>query len=410
MVVAGPHILIVDDDTMLLEALAEALRLRMGEIHVDIAASGTEALERIKDADYETIVSDIKMPGMDGLALLAQIHATRPETPVLLITGHGEHDLAIEAVRGGAYDFIQKPIDRDYFMTSVQRAIQVRQLSRQVEEQQRALERYATSLEQMVEERTRELVEANRVKDEFLGVASHELRNPLIGLKLYMQLTGLALERAGVALPQYWEKMQYAASRLEMRINDLVDAVRIASGKLALRLERCDVRALCAEVAHDQGASTERSIMLDLPTEPLEIEGDVDRLSQVFTNLLLNAIQFSPSDRPVVLSAGQVGDEAIISIADQGVGIPPEHLSHIFERFYQVPNAMPTVEVKSRVGMGLGLFICREIVERHGGRIWAESTVGAGSRFYVALRMAPPTGRRQRNPKARVLDGMPQRP
>lgn len=406
---AGPHILIVDDDTMLLEALAEALQLRMGdEIQVDTAASGAEALEHIREADYDTIVTDIKMPGMDGLALLARIRAIQPEAPVLLITGHGEHDLAIEAVRGGAYDFIQKPIDRDYFMTSLQRAIQVRQLSRQVEEQQRALERYATSLEQMVEERTRELAEANRVKDEFLGVASHELRNPLIGLKLYMQLTGLTLERTGVTLPQYWEKMQYAASRLEMRINDLVDAVRIASGNLALHLERCDVRALCMDVAHDQAASTERSITLDLPPEPLEIEGDKDRLGQVLTNLLLNAIQFSPSDRPVVLSAGQVGDEVIISVTDQGIGIPPAHLLHIFERFYQVPNAMPMAETKSRVGMGLGLFICREIVERHGGRIWAESTVGEGTRFYVALRMAPSSRHRQRNPKARVLDSTPQ--
>lgn len=403
---AGPHILIVDDDLMLLEALAEALQLRMGDAQVDTVASGAEALKRIRETDYDTIVSDIKMPGMDGLTLLAEIRLMRAETPTLLITGHGEHDLAIEAVRRGAYDFIQKPIDRDYFISSLQRAIQVRQLSRQVEEQRQALERYASSLEQMVEGRTRELVEANHVKDEFLSVASHELRNPLIGLKLYMQLTGLALERAGVTPPQYWEKMRQAASRLEMRVNDLVDAVRIASGKLTLRLERCDVRVLCTEVAHDQMASMERAIILDLPAEPLEIEGDVDRLGQVLTNLLLNAIQFSPSDRPVDLSAGQVGNEVIMSVADQGIGIPAEYLLHIFERFYQVPNAV--VETRSRVGMGLGLFICREIVERHGGRIWAESAVGEGSRFYVALRVASPARHRQRNPKAQVLDGTPQ--
>src|SRR6516164_2753828 len=106
-----PHILLVDDDTALLQA-----------------------------HDYDAIVSDIKMPGMDGLALLAKIQELRPETPTLLITGHGEHQLAIQALRGGAYDFIQKPIDRDYVVAALQRAIQTHQLRRQVKEHQRALE------------------------------------------------------------------------------------------------------------------------------------------------------------------------------------------------------------------------------------------------------------------------------
>ncbi len=105
-----PRILIVDDDPALLEALSEMLQLRMEPIVVEKAESAAAALERIAATDYDTIVSDIKMPGMDGLTLLARIRELRPHTPTLLITGHGQHDLAVQALRGGAYDFIQKPM------------------------------------------------------------------------------------------------------------------------------------------------------------------------------------------------------------------------------------------------------------------------------------------------------------
>jgi DNA-binding NtrC family response regulator len=130
-----PRVLIVDDDPALLHALPEALRLRMGGVTVDTADSAVAALDRIAALDYDAIVTDIKMPGMDGFALLAEIRARRPDTPTLMITGHGEHALAIGALRGGAYDFIQKPIDRDYFVASLRRAIEMSELGRRTKEQ-----------------------------------------------------------------------------------------------------------------------------------------------------------------------------------------------------------------------------------------------------------------------------------
>jgi PAS domain S-box-containing protein len=145
--VTAPHVLIVDDDLALLEALPETLRLRIERIRIDTAASAGDALRQIEATDYDAIVTDIKMPGMDGLALLSEIKARSPKTPTLLITGHGEHDLAVQALRGGAYDFVAKPIDRDYFVASLERAIEVRRLDRQVEEQKLALERHARVLE-----------------------------------------------------------------------------------------------------------------------------------------------------------------------------------------------------------------------------------------------------------------------
>jgi len=190
-----PYVLIVDDDAALLEALPQALSLRMTAIQVDTSDSALDALKQAQENDYDAIVSDIKMPGMDGLALLAKIQELRPETPTLLITGHGEHDLAVQALRGGAYDFIQKPIDRDYMVAALSRAIHTHRLSRQLAEHQRALELHALSLERIVANRTRELVEANASKDRFLSMVAHELKTPLTTLKGRTQLLQRRVQR-----------------------------------------------------------------------------------------------------------------------------------------------------------------------------------------------------------------------
>jgi len=150
------RVLIVDDDPALLQALPEALRLRMSGVTVDIADSAAAALDQIAARDYDAIVTDIKMPGMDGLALLAEIRTRQPDTPTLMVTGHGEHALAIYALRGGAFDFIQKPIDRDDFVASLYRAIQTRTLIRRVKDRQLALQRCASELEQIAEKLGRE--------------------------------------------------------------------------------------------------------------------------------------------------------------------------------------------------------------------------------------------------------------
>jgi two-component system nitrogen regulation response regulator GlnG len=158
-------VLIVDDDPILLQALPEALRLRMVGLTVETADSAAAALDRIADRDYDAIVTDIKMPGMDGLQLLAAIRTRRPDTPTLMISGHGETDLVVHALRGGACDFIPKPIDREYFVASLRRAIQMRELSRRAKEEQLALERHIGELEAAVEDRSHKLRERKKVSE-----------------------------------------------------------------------------------------------------------------------------------------------------------------------------------------------------------------------------------------------------
>src|SRR2546426_10936546 len=147
-----PRVLIVADDAALLQALPETLRLRMCQVTVDTADSAAAALDRIAARDYDAIVTDIKMPGMDGLTLLAEIRGRRPDTPILMITGHGEDALAIQALRGGAYDFIPKPIDRDDFVASLYRAIRAQAPNRRAKDRQSALEHCAGELEPITEE------------------------------------------------------------------------------------------------------------------------------------------------------------------------------------------------------------------------------------------------------------------
>lgn len=145
----NPCVLIVDDDHALLEALPAALRLRIEGIEVETCDSGAEALARIDERDFDAVISDIKMPAMDGLTLLGEVKARRPRTPTLLITGHGDRNLAVQALRGGAYDFIQKPIDRDYFVASLLRAIEMRRLDRENEQRKLALELHARVVERV---------------------------------------------------------------------------------------------------------------------------------------------------------------------------------------------------------------------------------------------------------------------
>jgi DNA-binding NtrC family response regulator len=157
------RVLIVDDDVSLLQGLSEALRIRMTGLLVETAESGAAGLGQIMTGDYDAIVTDIKMPGMSGLQLLAEIATHRPDTPTLVITGYGDRDLVVQALRAGAHDFVQKPIDRDYFVASLRRAIEKRELSRRVKGQQLALERHLSELETIVDARTRDLRERNKV-------------------------------------------------------------------------------------------------------------------------------------------------------------------------------------------------------------------------------------------------------
>ena len=157
------RILLIDDDPALLQGLGQTLRFRLENVQVDPCESAGDALARLNGTDYDAIISDIKMPGMDGLRLMERVQALRPSIPILLITGHGDRDLGVQALNAGAYAFIQKPIDREYFLAWLRRALHERSLSRELEEKNRLLKNQARHLERLVQERTGKLHETSEM-------------------------------------------------------------------------------------------------------------------------------------------------------------------------------------------------------------------------------------------------------
>lgn len=232
-----------------------------------------------------------------------------------------------------------------------------------------------------------ELFRLERQKDEFLGIASHELRTPLTALKGLAQLTRRKLEKAHLEEAQYMVMMERSIARMDRLIKDLLDVSRIEANKLPLHLERCNLAELCRQVSEEQIVASSRSISLELPEQPVEVEVDPERIGQVLINLLSNALKYSQGECPVTLRLSQEADHALISVHDEGVGIPPEVLPNVFERFYRVSGT--TVQSGSEMGLGLGLYICQTIISRHHGLIGVQSTPGQGSTFWFKLPLVP---------------------
>jgi PAS domain S-box-containing protein len=471
------RVLLVDDDSSLLEALPETVRLHMNGVQVDTCDSAGEALERIEATDYDAIVTDIKMPGMDGLALLFEIKKRRPSTPTLLITGHGERDLAVQALRGGAYDFIQKPIDRNYFIASLERAIELRGLNRQVEEQRQELERHARVLEHVgdgvflvdvdgvirlwnrsaeritglseaaVLERPageaspgwadiapliptwptpgpagrrgtvpfdigarelwvsisgiefsdgvvyafRDVTDERRIealKDEFVATVSHEVRTPLsaiYGASMTLQRTDLDVEEEDRA--RLVAVIASEADRLARIINEILLANYIDSGRIRMAIERVDLTKLASGVVETMRMVAPESIRIELAGSdglpPIETDGD--RLRQVLANLLENAVKYSPDGGVVELRIDRKETGVRFSVRDEGLGIPSSEHDRIFDKFYRLDPHL----TRGVGGTGLGLYICRELVRRLGGRISLASETGRGSTFFVDLPVGP---------------------
>ena len=402
---SGPRVLIVDDDPALLEALPETLRLRMADLTVDTADSGRAALERLGETDYDALIVDIKMPDMDGIELLGEIKRLSPDTPTILITGHGDHNLAVEALRAGAQDYVTKPIDRGYLVGTLSRTIESHKLRREIAAKRTELQSHTDDLEACLRERTvelrealhreqvarREIDEANRRLDEmsrqrelFVSLVAHDLAAPLTAIRGYAELVGRSDVRA--------ERQERArrvilseTARLARLAGDLADATQIVTGQFHIRPGACDaVQIIREQVELARARDDSRTIRLHSPPS-LELVCDRDRLAQVVTNLLMNALKYAPGVA-IDVHLGREEENAVLTVHDQGPGVPSGHGELIFQpgrRLRDAGAAAPTE------GHGFGLHIAKGIVEAHGGRIWLDESTSVGARFCVVLPVAP---------------------
>ena len=233
------------------------------------------------------------------------------------------------------------------------------------------------------------LKEAEYLKDEFIGVAAHELRNPLAVLKGFAEMLVFQTARGKGAQLAPWqtealEEIDMATSRLDKLTEDLLDVTRLQAGRLVLSRSSTDLVDLTRHVmAQRQMTTRQHTFSLDTEHTSLMVEVDRERIEQVLTNLLSNAIKYSPQGGPIELAIREEVEPhtALLSIRDRGIGIPTLQQAYIFGRFVRAENA----RASEITGTGLGLFLSRELVERHGGRLWFESTEGAGSTFFMTI-------------------------
>ena len=260
--------------------------------------------------------------------------------------------------------------------------------------QREAARRRALFAEQALKERAdeleranQELHESNEVKDQFISMASHELKTPITTIRGQAQVMLRRLSKKK-EIPQEFVDVRTALERIDAQtyrlsslVDDLLDLGSIRAGKIELRPGQCDLREVCRSAVDEQQLLTERLIDVELPADPVMLEGDSERLGQVVTNLVSNAIKYSPDESHVKVSVVKQENTARLAVQDYGQGISKEQQDRVFETFYRAPDA----ESSEKRGWGLGLAICKDIVERHGGRIWCESCKGEGSTFYVEL-------------------------
>jgi signal transduction histidine kinase len=220
-----------------------------------------------------------------------------------------------------------------------------------------------------------------QAREEFLGLVSHDLRNPLTALQGQAQLLQrqIARRKHREELSQV-ETILRCADRMNGMIQDLVESTRLEAGTLQMCLEPTDLRALLEESVERVGTREDRRrVVLDLPASLPRVRADAEHLERLIANLLTNALKYSSPPGPIVVRAAAAEREVIVSVVDRGVGIPPDEVPHVFAKYFRARTG------QGQRGLGLGLYIARLIAEAHDGRIWVESSVGEGSTFRFSL-------------------------
>ena len=430
-------LLVVDDEESV--AVTTGAILEMDGYRVSIATTGAEAFRKINEDEFDLVLTDLRLDDTDGLTIISEVARLQPDTVSIILTGYASLESAIKALREGAYDYLIKPSDVDELRAVVARGIERRQLTTQLKARLVELEQANNTIHNMnadlqrrvseataeLQQRMGELARANeeiaglyrnsqanveklqeldRLKSRFLSMASHELKTPLTSIS---GLAQVLLRRIRRRMEQGWpsetewleetqahvdrlELLNSQTSRLGRLVDELLDVSRIESGKLDFHWDSVDLAELITEVARRMQMTTalhtievDRDGVVNMP-----VIGDRDHLEQVLDNLVTNAIKFSPDGGTIRVSlrTASDGSDIVMSVQDSGVGIPPGQLEAIFGLFYQAEDPVS----RRTGGMGLGLYISKEIINRHGGRIWAESTVNQGSIFNVSLPISTP--------------------
>jgi signal transduction histidine kinase len=397
-IISPVYFLLVDDLEENLLSL-EALLRRDGLVLLK-ARSGDEALELLLQNDIALALVDVQMPGLNGfeLAELMRGNERTRRVPIIFVTaGNADSQRRFRGYEAGAVDFIHKPIESDILRSKADVFFELYRQRQQIAIQRDELKAHSDALE-----------EADRRKDEFLATLAHELRNPLAPLRHGLDILRRSPNSNDAV--EIREMMDRQLVHLVRLIDDLLDVSRVSQGKIELRKERiqaADVIRLALESSQPLIDSARHSLTINMPSEPIWLDADLTRLAQVVGNLLNNAAKYTPEGGSIDLSLRTDGDAVVIAVSDNGVGIPAEMQSKVFQLFAQGENHTD----RARGGLGIGLALVKQLVAMHDGLVSAESAgLGQGSVFTVRIPFAAADLETQPSVEERAAEPTPTHP
>jgi signal transduction histidine kinase len=388
-----PKILVVNDDANSLFALTSLLGLWAEQESYEVLAarSGQEALRQVLMHDFAVILLDVNMPGMDGFETAEAIHARArsADIPIIFITAFLTDELdRLKAYQRGAVDFLFTPVIPQVLYAKISVFVALAMKNQELKKQARQLSQRTTELTASNQQLRREIEERqvaerqNHAKDEFLAMLGHELRNPLSAISSAASLIGLpGVSTDGVQRAK--KIIQRQSQHLGRIVDDLLDLSRAMSGKILLNRVPLDVAALVAgtlETFRATGRSSDYELVQDLAAG--WVEGDATRLEQIASNLIDNALKYTPAGGRIDVRTWTENDDVVLCVRDDGVGIAADLLPHVFDVFVQGSSTLD----RSQGGLGIGLSLVRRLAELHGGEIEADSRgAGSGSTFTLRL-------------------------
>ncbi|TWT40469.1 Phytochrome-like protein cph1 [Phycisphaerae bacterium RAS1] len=386
-------ILVVDDDKADRLAIRQVLRDAPFDAALLEAEGSEEALRRLAENAVDCVILDHRLSGELGLELLRSLRQREADrldggVPIVVLTGRGDELVAVEAMKSGATDYVPKSeLTAARLASAIRTGIEIHHQRGAALAAQAALRRAHDALEQRVRQRTQELEFANEELrrrnlelDEFTYIASHDLQEPLRKLTSFSRL--LARDVGAALSPQALKDLDFiceAARRMQALVQDLLELSR--TGKTAMKRQTVSLHA-CADQALEALKARVEETNPDLSRDDLpEVVGDMTMLTQLYQNLIGNALKFRSADRrpSVRLTVEQRDGQRVLGVLDNGIGIKDQYSSQIFAAFKRLHGR------DEYEGTGIGLAICRKAVERHGGTIWVESQPGKGSHFRFTL-------------------------
>jgi hypothetical protein len=374
---SGARLLVVDDEVAQMKALCQTLEFE--GYRPTGFSSPKRALESLRRGEHELLLTDLMMPELDGIQLIRSARETDPELAGVVMTGHGTIDTAVAAMQVGALDYVLKPFKLNVILTVIARALDIRRLR---------LENAA--LQQREREQAAELEIAYKDLEGFAYSVSHDLRSPLRAVRGFMDMF---IEEHGAGVPadgrQYLDRVASSAARMDQLIEDLLRFCRLS--RAPLKRAPVDLSAMARRIAAELAAQNgSRPVALDIAELP-PCEGDASLLEQVLVNLLSNAFKFSTKQAEPKVSVGSLRApspvdpnvmETVYFVRDNGAGFDMRYAEKLFGVFQRLHTQ------EQFAGTGVGLSIVQRIVQRHGGRIWAESAPDRGATFYFTLQGA----------------------